>query len=149
MRLTLIMEGWGDGGGGRKGPQLISAPVAFESGMRLGKWNAVAVVHARGFAFILRFVPLLLPRFGRRVFGRVGDAVFDRRRVASVASRRRFVTRLARLAGQLLSVGFDGARAPDELRARIAAGEVGGVMLFRPNIVDPPQVAALVGELRA
>jgi beta-N-acetylhexosaminidase len=59
------------------------------------------------------------------------------------------VTRLARLAGQLLSVGFDGARAPDELRARVAAGEVGGVMLFRPNIVDPLQVAALVGDLRA
>src|SRR4029077_16340243 len=153
MRLTLIMEGWDDGGGGRKGPQLISAPVAFESGMRLGKWNAVAVVHARGFAFVSRFdrrfVSRFAPRFVRRVFGRVGDAVFDRRRVASVASRRRFVTRLAGLAGQLLSVGFDGARAPDELRARIAAGEVGGVMLSRPNIVDPPQVAALVGELRA
>ncbi len=54
----------------------------------------------------------------------------------------------ARLAGQLLSVGFDGTAAPDELRARIAASEVGGVMLFRPNIADPGQVAALVGALR-
>jgi beta-N-acetylhexosaminidase len=59
------------------------------------------------------------------------------------------VTPLARRAGQLLSVGFDGTSAPQELLARIAASEVGGVMLFRPNIVDPAQVAALVGALRA
>jgi beta-N-acetylhexosaminidase len=58
------------------------------------------------------------------------------------------MTALARLAGQLLSVGFEGTAASDELRARIAASEVGGVMLFRPNIVSPGQVAALVGELR-
>ena len=58
------------------------------------------------------------------------------------------MSRLARLAGQLLSVGFDGTTAPDSLRARIAASEVGGVMLFRPNITDPGQVAALVTALR-
>jgi beta-N-acetylhexosaminidase len=57
-------------------------------------------------------------------------------------------SRLARLAGQLLSVGFEGTAAPDTLRARIAASEVGGVMLFRPNIADPGQVAALVRTLR-
>ena len=56
--------------------------------------------------------------------------------------------RLARLCGQLLSVGFDGQAAPDDLRARIAASEVGGVMLFRPNIASAGQVAALVGALR-
>src|SRR5215831_10153517 len=56
---------------------------------------------------------------------------------------------LARLAGQLLSVGFEGVMVPASLRARIAASEVGGVMLFRPNIADPGQVAALVGALRA
>ncbi len=55
----------------------------------------------------------------------------------------------ARLCGQLLSVGFEGTVAPVELLARIAASEVGGVMLFRPNIVDPPQVASLVASLRA
>ncbi|HEY5090783.1 MAG TPA: beta-N-acetylhexosaminidase, partial [Polyangia bacterium] len=55
----------------------------------------------------------------------------------------------ARLCGQLLSVGFEGTVAPAELLARIAASEVGGVMLFRPNIVDPPQVASLVASLRA
>jgi beta-N-acetylhexosaminidase len=59
------------------------------------------------------------------------------------------VTALARRAGQLLSVGFEGTTAPSELLARIAASEVGGVMLFRPNIVDPVQLAALVGALRA
>ena len=58
------------------------------------------------------------------------------------------MTALARQVGQLLSVGFDGTAAPADLLARIAAGEVGGVMLFRPNIVSPGQVAALVAALR-
>ena len=56
---------------------------------------------------------------------------------------------VARAAGQLLSVGFEGTVVPPALRARIAAGEVGGVILFRPNIEDPAQVADLVTELRA
>ncbi|HEX2656987.1 MAG TPA: beta-N-acetylhexosaminidase [Polyangia bacterium] len=59
------------------------------------------------------------------------------------------MTTLARAVGQLLTVGFEGASMPDELAARIAASEVGGVMLFRPNIQDPGQVAALVTALRA
>jgi beta-N-acetylhexosaminidase len=50
--------------------------------------------------------------------------------------------------GQLLSVGFDGTAAPAELLGRIGRGEVGGVMLFRPNIGSPPQVATLVRTLR-
>jgi beta-N-acetylhexosaminidase len=52
------------------------------------------------------------------------------------------------LCGQLLSVGFDGPQAPAELLGRIARSEVGGVMSFRPNIVEPAQVADLVGTLR-
>jgi beta-N-acetylhexosaminidase len=56
---------------------------------------------------------------------------------------------LRRQCGQLLSVGFDGPAAPDQLLRRIAASEVGGVMLFRPNIASPGQVAELVGALRA
>jgi beta-N-acetylhexosaminidase len=52
------------------------------------------------------------------------------------------------MCGQLLSVGFDGPQAPPELVARIARSEVGGVMLFRPNIVQPAQVADLVRALR-
>ena len=58
------------------------------------------------------------------------------------------MTALARLAGQLLSVGFEGTVAGDELRARIAGSEVGGVMLFRPNIASPGQLAGLVADLR-
>ena len=54
-----------------------------------------------------------------------------------------------RACGQLLSVGFDGPTAPAELLTRIARSEVGGVMLFRPNIENPAQVAALVSSLRA
>ena len=59
------------------------------------------------------------------------------------------MTALAQAAGQLLTVGFDGTTVPRELADRIAASEVGGVVLFRPNVVDPAQVAALVRELRA
>jgi beta-N-acetylhexosaminidase len=58
------------------------------------------------------------------------------------------MTALARAAGQLLTVGFEGPVLPDELRERIAASEVGGVMLFRPNIETPAQVAALVAAIR-
>jgi beta-N-acetylhexosaminidase len=50
--------------------------------------------------------------------------------------------------GQLLSVGFEGQAAPPELLGRIGRSEVGGVMLFRPNIGVPAQVAALVRALR-
>jgi beta-N-acetylhexosaminidase len=56
--------------------------------------------------------------------------------------------RLKRAVGQLLTVGFDGPTLPVELRSRIAASEVGGVMLFRPNIESPAQVAALVSAIR-
>ena len=56
--------------------------------------------------------------------------------------------RIRRLCGQLLTVGFEGTDVPAELRARVAASEVGGVMLFRPNVEEPEQVAGLVGELR-
>ena len=55
---------------------------------------------------------------------------------------------LRRACGQLLSIGFDGLTAPTELLDRIARSEVGGVMLFRPNIESPAQVAALVLALR-
>lgn len=52
------------------------------------------------------------------------------------------------LCGQLFSVGFEGTTPPASLMARVAAREVGAVMLFRPNVVSPEQVAALVGRLR-
>jgi beta-N-acetylhexosaminidase len=56
---------------------------------------------------------------------------------------------LRRACGQLLSVGMDGTEAPAEILARVAASEVGGVMLFRPNIASAGQVAGLVATLRA
>jgi beta-N-acetylhexosaminidase len=56
---------------------------------------------------------------------------------------------LGRLCGQLLTVGFEGTSAPAALVERIGRSEVGGVMLFRPNVEGPAQVAALVRALRA
>ncbi len=50
--------------------------------------------------------------------------------------------------GQLISVGFEGTSVPAGLRARIAAGEVGGVTVFGPNLEAPAQVAALVLAMR-
>ena len=58
-------------------------------------------------------------------------------------------TRLRRAVGQLLTVGFDGPSLPAELGRRIAASEVGCVMLFRPNIESPVQVASVVTAVRA
>ena len=55
---------------------------------------------------------------------------------------------LPRLCGQLLCVGFEGTSAPPELLARVARGEVGSVVLFRPNVEGPGQVAGVVGALR-
>lgn len=55
---------------------------------------------------------------------------------------------IRRLCGQLFSIGFEGTSAPRSVIDRIAAGEVGAVMLFRPNVESPAQVAALVGRLR-
>src|SRR5262245_47110006 len=59
------------------------------------------------------------------------------------------MTALSKLAGQLLSFGFEGTAPNADLLARIAASEVGGVMIFRPNITSPGQLAELVGALRA
>jgi beta-N-acetylhexosaminidase len=47
-----------------------------------------------------------------------------------------------------LTVGFPGPSVPPELAARISRSEVGGVMLFRPNVEGPEQVAGLVASLR-
>lgn len=52
------------------------------------------------------------------------------------------------LCGQLFSLGFEGLTAPAGFLARIAAGQVGAVMLFRPNVQSPAQVAGLVAQLR-
>src|SRR5262245_32000406 len=76
------------------------------------------------------------------------DGPLDRAGGSLVARTGTTMTALARLAGPLISVGFDGTAAPKELLARVKAAEVGGVMLFRPNIESAGQVGALVGALR-
>jgi beta-N-acetylhexosaminidase len=50
--------------------------------------------------------------------------------------------------GQLLFLGFHGLRAPAPLLERVREGRVGGVVLFRRNVETPPQLRALVAELR-
>lgn len=57
--------------------------------------------------------------------------------------------RLLRDAGAVLQAGFDGTTAPDWVRRRIAAGELGGVALFARNVRDTEQLAALGAQLRA
>jgi beta-N-acetylhexosaminidase len=52
-------------------------------------------------------------------------------------------------AGQLLFCGFDGTEAPQDLSGLVAAGRVGGVILFARNIESPGQVRALTRELHA
>jgi len=59
------------------------------------------------------------------------------------------MSELARAVGQLLWVGFDGHDVPEELAARIAASEVGGVILFRRNVRDLAQVRELCARLHA
>src|SRR5437016_2165488 len=58
-------------------------------------------------------------------------------------------TRLLRDAGAVLQMGFVGTTPPDWLRGRLSAGEIGGVALFRRNVADTAQLAALNAALRA
>ena len=51
--------------------------------------------------------------------------------------------------GQLLFVGFDGTTVPPALAEWIAAGRVGGVILFKRNVEDPGQVRRLCEGLHA
>ncbi|MEZ4461079.1 MAG: beta-N-acetylhexosaminidase [bacterium] len=57
---------------------------------------------------------------------------------------------LRQAAGQLLCVGFQGTDAlPDALRNALAAGRVGGAILFRRNVEEPAQVASLTAQIHA
>lgn len=49
--------------------------------------------------------------------------------------------------GQLLFCGFEGTQVPDDLAALIAAGRIGGVILFARNIESPAQARALTTAL--
>lgn len=50
-------------------------------------------------------------------------------------------------AGQLLFCGFEGTTLPDDLAALVAAGRIGGVILFARNIESPRQVRELTEAL--
>jgi beta-N-acetylhexosaminidase len=51
--------------------------------------------------------------------------------------------------GQLLFAGFEGLELPEDLARLIAAGRVGGVVLFARNVGDPDQVQSLNAALHA
>lgn len=51
--------------------------------------------------------------------------------------------------GQLLFIGFEGTQCPRPVLELVAAGRVGGVILFARNIETPTQVRELVASLRA
>ncbi|NWG16746.1 MAG: beta-N-acetylhexosaminidase [Chloroflexi bacterium] len=50
--------------------------------------------------------------------------------------------------GQMLAIGFDGLKPPDYLLEWLAAGRVGGVILFARNVASPAQVAELISACR-
>jgi len=56
---------------------------------------------------------------------------------------------LAQLIGQKLVVRMDGVTPSADLLGRIRRGEVGGIILFGPNVTTPTALVALTGQLRA
>jgi beta-N-acetylhexosaminidase len=52
-------------------------------------------------------------------------------------------------AGQVLVVGYEGPLPPSELRERAQAGALGGFILFKRNLGNAAEVAALTAALRA
>ncbi len=52
-------------------------------------------------------------------------------------------------AGQLLFVGFQGTDVPDDLVELVAAGRIGGVVLFARNVESPEQLCGLTRRLHA
>jgi beta-N-acetylhexosaminidase len=55
----------------------------------------------------------------------------------------------AQLVGQRLVAGFEGEGVPAAVRKRIAAGRLGGVILFDSNFDSRAEARALIGELQA
>jgi len=61
--------------------------------------------------------------------------------------QRTSVRRLVEAAASTLVIGFPGTASSPELREVLRLG-IGGTILFRRNVVDPVQVAQLIGELQ-
>src|SRR4051794_10531726 len=55
----------------------------------------------------------------------------------------------AQLAGARLVVGFDGQSAPASLLRRVAAGEVGGVIVFARNLGPRSSIRSLTASFQA
>jgi beta-N-acetylhexosaminidase len=56
---------------------------------------------------------------------------------------------LARLAGQTIMTGIAGPTPSPSLLDRIRAGDVGGVILYAPNIAGPDQLVHLLARLQS
>jgi beta-N-acetylhexosaminidase len=57
------------------------------------------------------------------------------------------MSELEQWAGGVIVGGFDGTTLPDTVRDRLGQGHLGGVTLFKRNIVDPMQTAALCAAI--
>src|SRR5688572_14421547 len=55
----------------------------------------------------------------------------------------------AQLAGQRIVTGFEGQSVPGDLRKRIAAGRLAGVILFASNFDSRSEARGLVAELQS
>jgi beta-N-acetylhexosaminidase len=68
------------------------------------------------------------------------------RALTSVSSAAMTNAVLRRLAGQVLVAGFPGTEAPEELLRACKRGELGGILLFKRNLGQMHEVAALVAR---
>ena len=63
----------------------------------------------------------------------------------------RQIEMLSRKIGQMLVIGFPGTRpqdpGPAKVAAMVAAGEIGGVILFADNVQSPRQLAVLTAAI--
>src|SRR5688500_10489626 len=55
----------------------------------------------------------------------------------------------AQLAGQRIVTGFEGQSVPGELRKRVAAGRLAGVILFDSNFDSRSEARGLIAELQS
>lgn len=51
--------------------------------------------------------------------------------------------------GSMIMVGFDGTSVPESIKADLQLRRLGGVVLFKNNIIDPLQIQTLTSELQS